>query len=96
MEARINKILGIDESYKAPERVLEIVLGEKEKYEPVYMQFLELFKYNVDFDWFHEYFQEEHADRKTKKQDFTPKSVANVLARLVGNDSGNFLLVSCW
>ena len=93
MEKKINDILKITESYKAPDRLMEILFDEEEK-EKVFGDFLELFNYNVDFDWFHEYFQEEHADRKKKKQDFTPRSVANVLARLVGNDSGNYYEVA--
>lgn len=32
---------------------------------------------------FHEYFQEEHAERKSKKQDFTPESVGKILSKLV-------------
>lgn len=84
----INAILGITESYKAPDRMLEI-LYDRPKREEVFRQFLELFDYDVDFDWFHEYFQEEHADRKTKKQDFTPQSVATLLTELVGKMGGS-------
>lgn len=94
MEKKINDILGIEESYKAPDRIMEILLGDEEQKKEVFMKFLELFNYDVGFDWFHEYFQEEHADRKNKKQDFTPRSVSEVLSRLVGNESGLYYEVA--
>ncbi len=80
----INQILGIKESYQAPSRLMDI-LYDRERREDVFMQFLEAFNYDVSYDWFHEYFQNEHADRKEKKQDFTPNSVSDVLNRLVGS-----------
>ncbi|HEC2231916.1 TPA: hypothetical protein R1967_002143 [Staphylococcus delphini] len=72
----INKILNIKDSYQAPKRIMDILCGDRDKRDEVFKQFLELFKYDVTFDWFHEYFQDEHADRKKKKQDFTPQSIS--------------------
>lgn len=84
---QVNEILGISETYKAPERIMEILYGDIEERDEVFSQFLELFHYDVTFDWFHEYFQEEQADRKGKKQDFTPQSVAKLLSDLVSSSS---------
>lgn len=87
--AIVNRILGINDSYKAPERLMTI-LYDREHRERVFREFLdEAFNYNVNFDWFHEYFQEEHADRAKKKQDFTPESVAKLTVALVGGEGGN-------
>lgn len=77
-----NKIFGVDDSYKAPEKIMEI-LYKKEEREKLFMELLEANNFDVSFDWFHEYFQEEHADRKVKKQDFTPRCVATLLSELV-------------
>ena len=47
----------------------------------------------MSYDWFFEYFQDEHADRKKKKQDFTPKCVAELLSRIAltgEGDPGNY------
>ncbi|WP_412095796.1 N-6 DNA methylase [Bacillus haynesii] len=80
---KINRILEIDDSYKAPQRLME-VLFDRERREDVFRQFVddpELCK--TEEDIFHMYFQEEHADRKDKKQDFTPGSVGDLLAGLV-------------
>ena len=76
----INKILGIRDSYKAPDRLMDILYGDIKERDKVFKQFLELYDYDVSWDWFHEYFQEEHAERKSRKQDFTPESIAKVLS----------------
>lgn len=85
-----NKIFGIEDSYKAPDKIMKI-LYDKEEREKLFMKLLEVHNYDLGFDWFHEYFEDEHADRKNKKQDFTPKSVANLLSKLVmsGGDIAN-------
>jgi type I restriction-modification system DNA methylase subunit len=90
----INALLGIKDSYQAPARLLEILYNKEER-EVLFMKFLELFKYDVSYDWFHEYFQEEHADRKNKKQDFTPRSVTTLLAELIGNETDGTFYEGC-
>lgn len=79
----INKILGIKDSYKAPDRLMDILYGDIKERDKVFKQFLELYNYDVSWDWFHEYFQEEHAERKSRKQDFTPESIAKILSKIV-------------
>lgn len=64
---------------------MEILFGDIETRDKVFIQLLELFDYEVGFDWFHEYFQEEHAERKSRKQDFTPESIAKILTRIVND-----------
>ena len=83
----VNNILGIDDSYKAPEKLMTI-LFDKEKREKVFKQFLEI-EYDVSYDWFHDYFQEEHAQRKTHKQDFTPNSIGTLLSALMADNERN-------
>lgn len=83
----INKILNIAESYKAPETIMNI-LYNKEKREKIFLEFLKAYNHDVSYDWFHEYFENEHADRKEKKQDFTPNSVSDILVKLVGTKKG--------
>lgn len=86
----INEILEIDDSYKAPNRLMKILL-DKAKREKVFCQFLEYEK-DMCFDWFHQYFQEEHAQRKTKKQDFTPNSISEILSKIVQQESNHSTL----
>lgn len=72
----VNNLLGIDDAFKAPERLMEILL-KKEEREELFGNFLKI-DTNLDYDWFHEYFETEQAERKSKKQDFTPNSVARL------------------
>lgn len=72
----VNNLLGIDDAFKAPGRLMEILL-KKEEREELFGNFLKI-DTNLDYDWFHEYFETEQAERKSKKQDFTPNSVARL------------------
>lgn len=83
-----NKIFSVTESYQLPERIMTLLFNKEER-EKIFMELLRANDMNVDFDWFYEYFQDEHAERKSKKQDFTPKCVANLLSQLVSCGEGN-------
>ena len=76
----------MDDPYKAPAKLMEI-LFDKEKREELFRDFLE-YETDVSYDWFHIYYQDEQAQRKTHKQDFTPNSVSKLLAEMVGSGSG--------
>lgn len=78
----INKLLGINECYQAPERIMQILKSTEES-KKVFMNFITEFKYDFSYDWFHEYFEDEHADRKVKKQDFTPDSLTKLLSKMI-------------
>lgn len=82
---QMNELIGVEDSYQAPDRLLTI-LYDRHQREELFLEFLELFDYNVTYDWFHFYFQDEHAQRKKKKQDFTPDSVGELVARLTGGN----------
>ena len=82
----VNRILEIDDSYKAPARLMEI-LFDREQRESVFKQFLEI-DCDLDKDCFYQYFQEEHAERKKYAQDFTQSTIGQLLSELVGGDSG--------
>lgn len=89
----INRLLGIKEAYKAPDALMK-VLFDQEKREVLFKELLELFDYGVDKDWFHDYFQEAQADRKTMKQDFTPISLSRLLSEVIEPNRGNNLDVA--
>ena len=93
----LREILDVSDSYQIPEKLMQIIYNEKER-EELFMKLLEVNNYEVGYDWFTKHFEDEHADRKVKKQDFTPKSVANLLSKLalcndVG-DTGNYYEVA--
>lgn len=81
---KINQLLGIEDSYQAPERLMEIVLGDER--DDAYRSFLEAFDFDVEHDWFHQYFEDENAQRTKLKQDFTPDCLSRLVSALVGFD----------
>lgn len=98
----VNELLDVDDSYKAPESLLKIMLDDEQR--PIlFSKFLEI-DCDVSRDWFVDYFQEEHAERKRFNQDFTPKSVADLLAQIVGSGKTYFesaagsggLMITAW
>lgn len=80
---QVNDLLGIRESYQAPDKMLNIMLDKTQR-EKLFNAFLAI-ESDLSYEWFQAYFENEHADRKNKKQDFTPKSVSKLLAKIVGN-----------
>ncbi len=84
----INEVLNISESYKAPQTMMDIILDEVERV-CIFNQFLSL-ESDLSYEWFQGYFENEHSDRKVKKQDFTPQSVSKLLACLVGHQDRYF------
>lgn len=59
--SKVNKVLEISDSYQAPERVMEILKDEVLR-KDYFFKFLELFDYDLSYEWFYRYFQDEHAD----------------------------------
>ena len=84
---KINKLIGVDDSWKAPEKLLSTIL-DKDKRIQLFKAFLKN-ETDVSFDWFHMYFQDEEADRKKKKQDFTPQSISKLMNKLADNDDSD-------
>lgn len=82
----INELFGVDDSWKAPEALMKI-LFDRERREKMFRSFLAI-ESDVSYDWFYMYFQDEAADRKKKKQDFTPLSISRLLSRIVEHTEG--------
>ena len=61
----VNKILNIDDAYKAPDTLLALMLDKIQR-ENIFKKFLNV-STDLSFDWFHEYFEDEQAERKSKK-----------------------------
>lgn len=81
----IHELLGIDEVFKAPNRLMEILFNKSDR-EDLFRQFLG-YEWDMSYEWFMSYFEEEQADRKNKKQDFTPQSLSKMLSKIVGGNS---------
>lgn len=59
---------------------------DNEKRERLFRAFLE-HETRMGYEWFSGYFESEHADRRVKKQDFTPVCVSELLAQLTGGNT---------
>ena len=90
----INKILGVTDSYQIPQKLMDIIYKPKER-EELFMQLLEENNFNVSYDFFRIYYEEEHAERKSKKQDFTPDSVASLMTKITGYEEGSGYYYEC-
>ena len=77
---KINDIIGIKESFELPDKLLEILLNKDKRIE-IFNKFLEYEK-NLSYDWFTDYFQNEHGDRDKLKQDYTPDCISTILEKL--------------
>lgn len=73
----VNDLLEVKESYQASDKMLKLMLDTEQR-ETTFKKFLEV-STDMSKDWFNEYFQAEHADRKGFKQDFTPASISRLL-----------------
>lgn len=74
----INKILGIKESYELPDRMMELLINNTTE---LFEKFLKL-ENDLSYDWFTDYFQEQHSNRDSLMQDFTPKELTKLIPML--------------
>ncbi len=76
----INNLIGIKESFELPDKLMKL-LRDKETRIKLFNDFM---KYDIDLsnDVFRDYFQEEHADRKGLKQDYTPDCICQLLSKI--------------
>lgn len=99
---QINDILEVDDAYKQPAKMLSLMLDDKRR-ELTFRKFMEI-ETDMSYEWFQQAFEDEHADRKNKKQDFTPQSISELLARLSGDGYSYFestagnggILIKAW
>lgn len=84
---KINELLGINESYEMPVKLMGI-LFDKEKREELFDRFMEL-ETDLNYDWFTDYYQEEHGDRDKLKQDFTPDGICKAIQLMNGYYESN-------
>lgn len=90
--SKVNKVLGITESYKAPERIMQMLFdpGQREK---MFFGFMDVFNHDLSSEWFYQYFEDEHADRKNRGQDFTPESVSKLTAELLSRKAEGLSII---
>ena len=83
----INNLIGVSESFHAPYKLTE-TLSDKNSRINLFESFL-FYESNLNYDWFTDYFQAEHSDRKSKKQDFTPDGIVKIANSVLGHFESN-------
>jgi len=76
------KIEDLNDLPSAISKILELELEERNS---IYLKLLELNNYEMSKDWFQVIFEDELAQRKQNKQDFTPNTVGVILSKLTGH-----------
>lgn len=79
----INDLLEVKESYEMPTKLMA-ALESKKRREELFDKFLEN-ETDLTYDWFTNYFQEEHSDRGKLKQDFTPDEITTIVSEIGGH-----------
>lgn len=76
----INNLLEIKESYELPDKLMALLLDNNSMIK-LFDKFME---YDIDLtkDLFRDYFQEQHSDRKSLKQDYTPDAICKIISKL--------------
>lgn len=75
-------LIGIEDSTEIPEKIMGIVLGDVEYRDYIYKELIQLNNFDLSYDWFQELYEGELAERKQKKQDFTPKELGVICSML--------------
>lgn len=81
-------LLDIKDVSEMPEKLFDVVKNNNEK---IYNDFQELVECNLSVDWLQMIFQYYLSDRKEKMQDYTPKTLADFMAKLVGNSDATII-----
>ena len=84
---------------------MNIVMAERERRDAVYSELLSVNNRDMGCDWFREIYEEEFAQRKKQKQDFTPREVSEIVAQIAVPNAGTIheptggtggLIISAW
>lgn len=75
-------LIGIEDSTEIPEKIMGIVLGDVEYRDYIYKELIQLNNFDLSYDWFQELYEGELAERKQKKQDFTPRELGVICSML--------------
>lgn len=80
-------LLGIEESYKAPEALMGILLAGGERRRRFLLDVVAL-DHDLSHDTLQAYYEDEQALRGSHKQDYTPTSVSRLTSMLTGEAQG--------
>lgn len=80
------RIFGIHDIIKLPDAVMDVLMGDKSNRNRIYEDLIDVNQHDFSRDWFQPIYEAEFAERKQKKQDFTPQELSTICAQLVESD----------
>lgn len=75
-------LFNIEDLKDLPQAVMCLLEGERIKRDKIYRELIQLNNYDFSYDWFQSIYEEELAQRKKGKQDFTPKELGVLCSQL--------------
>ena len=86
--AQIYDFFKIDDLIDLPNSVWNVLSLPLDERNDIYMRLLEVNGHDLSHEWFQEAYEEELAQRRKGKQDFTPNEVGSLASILTGNPKG--------
>lgn len=83
------RIFGINDTTELPVAVMTLLMGDIDRRDAVYKDLLIAADYDMGYDWFQAVYEQEMAERKQKKQDFTPPELGMLCSELTGKNTGS-------
>lgn len=99
------RIFHVEDIMDLPQSVMNIVMGDREQRDAIYKELLSVNHHDMSFDWFRQLYEEEFAQRKKQKQDFTPMEVSELVGKIAVLTTGTIheptagtggLIISAW
>lgn len=75
-------IFQITDIMDLPKAVDSVIFGDISQRNAIYRQLLEVNEYDLSYDWFQRLYEQEMAQRKKNKQDFTPTEVTQLVSQI--------------
>lgn len=99
------RIFGIEDIMDLPQVAMDVIMGDKARRDAIYAELLDVNRHDMSYDWFRQLYEEEFAQRKKQKQDFTPWEVSELVAKIAVPTIGSIheptagtggLIISAW
>ena len=99
------RIFGIEDIMDLPQVAMDVIMGDKARRDAIYAELLDVNRHDMSYDWFRQLYEEEFAQRKKQKQDFTPWEVSELVAKIAVPTIGTIheptagtggLIISAW
>lgn len=98
-------LFGITDLKDLPDAVKELLEGDRDKRDSTYRELIRMNRNEMGCDWFQPLYEEELAERKQKKQDFTPYELGVLCSMLTGRSgtvheptagNGSMIIADWW